>query len=224
MTPKKAIMISAVAVSLVLALSFGVIKVVAQINNQNSSDSSLTEQITQREDAYQKLVNEANQRIQDLNSQVVNQTPTLLTIDAALAIAYHTVGSEQALSDVPQLVNYQGATAYEIPFINGSMVIDAETGAVLSNSVRPVIDSQQAIEIAGAYLGVSNLSSARVTTITIDGTEVYQVTIANYVVFVDKFGTITKVQVLQYVAPSSSGGGGGSSRSSEREHEDDDDD
>ena len=63
------------------------------------------------------------------------------------------------------------------------------------------------VEIAGAYLGVSNLSSAaRVTTITVDGTEVYQVTIANYVVFVDKFGTITKVQVLQYGAPSSSGG------------------
>ena len=58
MTPKKAIMISAVAVSLVLALSFGVIKVVAQINNQNSSDSSLTEQITQRENELAILEDE----------------------------------------------------------------------------------------------------------------------------------------------------------------------
>jgi len=220
MTSKKAIIISAVAAALILALSFGVMRVVAQINNLNSSAGSLAENLIQREDAYQQLISEANQRIQDLNSQVSRQPQNILSVDSALAIAYHTAGVDQTLTGVPQLVIFQGVNAYEIPFVNGLMYIEAETGKVLDNSVRALINEQQAVEIAAAYLGTANLSAARVNTLTVDGTEVFQVTISNYVVFVDKFGTITKVQVIEYTAPSS--GGGGSSRDKEREREDDD--
>jgi hypothetical protein len=216
MTTKNAILISALSVALILIISFGVTNVIANNNGASQTDLILASKIAERETAYRLLVAEANQRIATLNAQVqqgntpVNQNPAMLTADSVLSIAYQTVGSDQALSGVPQLVDFQGTTAYEIPFINGMLYIDARSGAVLSSNVQTQITDQQAIEIAANYLGVLNPSSAVVTPYTVDGTEVYKVTIANYVLFVDKFGTITKIQVIQYNSPSS----GGSSSSS----------
>ncbi len=232
MTSKKAITISAIAVASILILSFGLVTAIAQVKNQNLSAGTLLDKLRQREDGYQQLIDQANQRIEDLNNQVQGQSQTdqaqaAISVNQALAIAYQAAGSDQPLADIPQLVNYQGTVAYEIPFVNGLVYIDAGTGTVLSNSVQQVIDENQAVEIAAAYLGVTNTSSAQVSELVLDGTQVYKVTIANYVIFVDKFGTITKLQVLQYSASSSSSQSGGTSvnRSHEddREHEEDDD-
>ncbi len=63
-----------------------------------------------------------------------NQSRATLSADEALSIAYQTAGNDQILSGVPQLVNFQGITAYEILLINGMMYIDAVSGSVLSNS------------------------------------------------------------------------------------------
>jgi hypothetical protein len=128
----------------------------------------------------------------------------LLTADGALSIAYQTVGNNQVLAGVPQLVSYQGITAFEIPFVDGLMYIDATSGAVLSSSVKTQITEQQAIEVAAAYLGVKNTSTAAVKKLSINGNDVYKVFISNYVLVVDKFGTITTLQVIQYNSSSSS--------------------
>jgi hypothetical protein len=226
MTTKNAIFISAISVALILIISFGVTSVIAKSNSASQADLILASKIAERETAYRQLVAEANQRIATLNAQVqqgpVNQNPAILTADSVLSIAYQTVGSDQALSGVPQLVDFQGTTAYEIPFINGMLYIDASSGAVLSSNVQTQITDQQAIEIAANYLGVLNPSSAVVTPYTVDGTEVYRVYLANYVLFVDKFGTITKMQVIQYNSPSS-GGSSSSSASKGGESESGDD-
>jgi hypothetical protein len=144
----------------------------------------------------------------------------MLTADGVLSIAYQVAGNDQVLSGVPQLVNFQGTTAYEIPFINGMMYIDANSGAVLSNNVKIQINEQQAIQIAADYLGVNNTSNFVVKRIVIDGTEAFKVYVNNYVLVVDKFGTITTFQVIQYTSSNTSGS---SSSSGDDDHEVDDD-
>lgn len=229
MTTKKAIFISAVSVSLILLISFGITSALATNRSSSQLDTEVASRIAEREVAYRQLIEEANQRIQALNAQVqgispTSQTQSMLTADGVLSIAYQVVGNDQPLSGVPQLVNFQGTTAYEIPFINGMMYIDANSGAVLSNNVRTQINEQQAIQIAADYLGVNNTSNFVVNRIVIDGTEAYKVFVNNYVLVVDKFGAITRFQVIQYTS-SGSGGSGSSSSSggdeSETEHDDD---
>lgn len=214
MTTKKAIVISAVSVALILLISFGVTSVIAVNRNGSQIDAAVANRIAEREVAYRQLIEEANQRIQALNAQVqgaspVNQSQSMLSADGALTIAYQAAGNDQVLAGVPQLVNFQGTTAYEIPFINGMIYIDANSGAVLFSGVRKQVTEQQAVEIAASYLGVANTSSAVVVRLAVDGTEVFKVTIANYILFVDQYGTITKVQVVQYT--SSNSGSSGSS-------------
>jgi hypothetical protein len=137
-----------------------------------------------------------------------------------LSIAYQTAGNDQVLSGVPQLVSFQGTSAYEIPFVNGMMYIDAISGAVLSNNVRPQINEQQAIQISADYLGVTNTSNFVVNRLSIDGTDVFKVYVNNYVLVVDKYGTITTFQVIK-TAPSGSGSSGSSK---DDDHEENDDD
>jgi len=144
MTTKKAIIISAVSVSLILLISFGITSVLAINRSSSQLDAEVASRIAEREVAYRQLIEEANQRIQALNAQVqgispTSQTQSMLTADGVLSIAYQVAGNDQTLSGVPQLVNFQGTTAYEIPFINGIIYIDANSGAILSNNVRTQI-------------------------------------------------------------------------------------
>ena len=226
MTTKKAIYISAISVSLILLITFGITSVLAINKNSTQIDTEVANRIAEREVAYHQLIEEANQRIQALNAQVqgvppAGQSQSLLNADEALSIANQVAGNGQVLSGVPQLVNFQGITAYEIPFIDGMIYIDAASGAVLSNNVRSQINGQQAIEIAADYLGVKNTNTAVVKQIEVDGTEAYKVFISNYVLYVDKYGTITKFQVIQYTSPGS-GSSGSSSNSDDHENDDDD--
>jgi len=216
MTTKKAILISAVSVALILLISFGITSVLAINKNSAQVDAEVASRIAVREAKYRQLIEEANARIQALNTQaqVVNpasQTLSMLTSAGVLSIAYQIAGSDQVLSGVPQLVSFQGAPAYEIPFVNGLMYIDAISGAILSNNVRAQINEQQAIQISADYLGVGNTSNFVVNRFSIDGTDVFKVYVNNYVLVVDKYGTITKFQVIKS-APSSSGGSVSSSK------------
>jgi uncharacterized membrane protein YkoI len=225
MTTRKAIFISAVSVALILLISFGITSVLAINRNSSQIDAEVASRIAEREVAYRQLIEEANQRIQALNAQVqgvspASQTQAMLTADGVLSIAYQVAGNDQVLSGVPQLVNFQGTIAYEIPFINGMMYIDANSGAVLSNNVKIQINEQQAIQIAADYLGVNNTSNFVVKRIVIDGTEAFKVYVNNYVLVVDKFGTITTFQVIQYTSSNTSGS---SSSSGDDDHEVDDD-
>jgi uncharacterized membrane protein YkoI len=226
MTTKKAILISAVSVALILLISFGITTVLAINRNSSQIDAEVASRIAEREVAYRQLIEEANLRIQALNAQVqgvstASQAQGMLTADGVLSIAYQVVGNDQVLSGVPQLVNFQGTTAYEIPFINGMMYVDANSGAVLSNNVRTQINEQQAIQITADYLGVTNTSNFVVNRIAIDGTEAFKVYVNNYVLVVDKYGTITTFQVIKNA---SSNTGSSSSSSGDDDHEEEDDD
>jgi uncharacterized membrane protein YkoI len=226
MTTKKAILISAVSVALILLISFGITTVLAINRNSSQIDAEVASRIAEREVAYRQLIEEANLRIQALNAQVQGVSPAsqaqgMLTADGVLSIAYQVVGNDQVLSGVPQLVNFQGTTAYEIPFINGMMYVDANSGAVLSNNVRTQINEQQAIQITADYLGVTNTSNFVVNRIAIDGTEAFKVYVNNYVLVVDKYGTITTFQVIKNA---SSNTGSSSSSSGDDDHEEEDDD
>jgi len=226
MTTKKALIISAVSVALILLISFGVTSVLAINRNSAQIDAEVASRIAVREAKYRQLIEEANLRIQTLNAQVqgvtpVSQTQSMLTADGVLSIAYQAAGSDQALTGVPQLVSFQGTPAFEIPFVNGMMYIDAVSGTILSNNVRAQINEQQAIQITADYLGVTNTSNFVVKRLSIDGTDVFKVYINNYVLVVDKFGTITTFQVIK-TAPSSGSGNSGSSEDDDHEEEGDD--
>jgi len=225
MTTKKAILISAVSVALILFISFGITSVLAINRNSTQIDVGVASKIVERETRYRMLIEEANARIQALNAQIqgaapASQTQSMLTADGVLTIAYQAAGSDQVLSGVPQLVSFQGTLAFEIPFINGLMYIDANSGAILSNNVRTQINEEQAIQISADYLGVADTRNFVVNRLSIDGSDVFKVFINNYVLVVDKYGTITTFQVIKS-APSYSGS---SSSSGEGDHEEDEDD
>jgi len=227
MTTKKAILISAVSVALILLISFGITSALAINRDRKQIEAELASRIAEREVAYRALIEEANLRIQALNAQVqgvtpASQTQSMLTADGVLSIAYQVAGSEQVLFGVPQLVSFQGTPAFEIPFINGLMYIDAISGTILSNNVRTQINEQQAIQIAADYLGVINTSNFVVKRIVIDGTEAFKVYVNNYVLVVDKYGTITTFQVIKS-APSNSDGSNSSAKGDDHEEEEDDD-
>ena len=225
MTTKKALLISAVSVALILLISFGITSVLAINRNSAQIDAEVASRIAVREAKYRQLIEEANLRIQTLNAQVQGVTPasqaqSMLTADGVLSIAYQAAGSDQVLSGVPQLVSFQGTPAYEIPFVNGMMYIDAVSGVILSTNVRTQINEQQAIQISADYLGVTNTSNFVVKRLSIDGTDVFKVYVNNYVLVVDKFGTITTFQVIKTASSSS----GSSGSSGEDDHEEVDDD
>lgn len=221
MTSKKALIISGVSVAVILLLSFGVLRVMAQINGSVAGSSSLTERIINREEDYKKLIEEANRRIQELNSQIEKSSSGLqdsskLPLEMIVSVAVQAAGNDHALAGVPQLVNFQGISSYEIPFVDGLMYIDAATGTILASNLRQIINEQEAIQIAADYLGVLDSSIGVVKVITLDGVEIYQVFIANYVLYVDKYGEITRMQVIDYSSQNNS-------QSNDRERDDDHD-
>jgi LysM repeat protein len=249
-----AVLISAVSVIMTLVITLGVTGVATKNQAASQIDLALVNKVAEREATYRQLLDEANQRIQSLNAQLQGISPAntnqpLLTADKALAIANQSVGRNESLSGVPQLVSFQGTTAFEIPFIDGMMYVDATSGAILSSSVKTQINDQKAIDIAANYLGITN--SATTTThvvapgetissiaflygknmnavlaanpgidpytlrvgslvvipmgnafdvshLSVGGSQVYKVTFANYVFFIDKFGAITSVQIVPF--------------------------
>jgi uncharacterized membrane protein YkoI len=189
---------------------------------QPAAQDALVRQFSEREAAYQKLVADANQRIETLNNEVtaLQQKSTqasadpAVTADKAAQIAINAAGENEALQSMPELVSYQGTSAFEVDLNDGKVYIDAQTGQVLFDGVVKPITSQQAGEIAGKYLGGMNPKYAVIKLINFNGTQIYQVTFSgdkDYVVFVDLKGTVLKAQIYQYTG---GGGGGGSQTSS----------
>jgi hypothetical protein len=263
MTTKKAIFISAISVALTLMITLGLTGFSSKNNSDSQVDLALVNKIAEREASYRALLEEANLRIQALNAQITKASQgtvsqPLMTADSALAIANQAAGGDQVLSGVPQLVDFQGITAFEIPFNNGVVYVDASSGTILSSNVRTQINDQQAMDIAAEYLGITNSNTDKTTThvvalgetissiafqygknmyavldanpgidpyrmlvgslvvipsgnafkvdqMSVNGSVVYKVSIANYDLFIDSFGTITKVQITQFAPPESSG-------------------
>jgi hypothetical protein len=221
--------------SLILSLFVigGVISITRAANARNDANTELQAQIATREAAYNELIGQANQQIQTLNDQVtalqegknVVDGRQTIRVEDAVAAAQKEAGSDDYLMGVPELANYEGRTVYSVNFIDGTVYVDAFNGEVVYSSIPVKINEQQAIQIAANYLQVSDTSRATVQTVAVDGADFYKVTIGNYVVYIDAYGNITRVQVIQY-APQTSNASSSSSSSHEsgehEEHEDDD--
>jgi len=200
-------------------------------------DTALLQQMNEREAAYRALIDEANTRIETLNQEVLTlnaappvvDTPVILAPEQAAQIALMEVNNEDSMIQLPELVDYEGETAYEVRMTKGLLYIHAENGTVLFNSVPKRIDEKRAAEIAGEYLGGMDPRYAIVQITELNGTPIYKVNFNGYLVFIDPYGQIIKAQVIQYVDNSTTDNGGSSSNSSsdeshEEEHEEEHDD
>ena len=153
-------------------------------------------------EANQRLA-EANQRLviaqQELSAQAAASAPAAppapvvaatapaaappapayaVTPEQAQAIAIANAGGA-TLMRFPELVSLQGTPAYEVVFDRGAIYIDAQTGAILANTIVEVaqaanpIGEDQAIAAATAYLGGGTV--AKVKREYEHGVDVYEV-------------------------------------------------
>ena len=230
---QKTILIASILISLFII--GGVIGFIRAANNTNTNEVSpeMQAQIATREAAYNDLIAQANDQIQTLNEQVnalqngkeiVNGQQTI-SVDEAVAAAQQSAASDDYLQGVPELASFEGQTVYSVNFTSGTVYVDAFSGEVLYSSIPVKIDNQQAVQIAADYLQIGDTSRANVQTVVIDGAEFYKVSLGSYVVYIDAYGNITKVQEIQYTSTSSSSSSSSSSHESsehEYEHEDED--
>lgn len=125
--------------------------------------SQVIAQLQDREAAYQQLIDQANQRLQQAYDQQkataakINQARSVaaaprtqqpavaaaaaaqpaaptLSVDSAVNIAIDASGGKRLIRN-PELVMFEGKVAYEIGFTNGAIYVDANSGSVLYNGV-----------------------------------------------------------------------------------------
>ncbi len=173
--------------------------------------------IREREAAYQAALAEANQRLAEANQRLMAAQQTLVNTPAPAAPApavpapvapaapTNAVSAQQAqetahanangatLIRAPELVSLQGTPAYEVVFDHGAIYIDAQTGAVLANTIAVppaaeanLISPDQAVAAATAYLGGGTV--VKVEREHEHGVDVYEV----------KFSDASKVYVDAY--------------------------
>jgi uncharacterized membrane protein YkoI len=206
----------------------------------------LQQTLQEREAAYNQLIEEANAQLQQvvsenqtLQAQLAQQADTTnessaavapaISADAALQIALDTVVSSAVLSAEPELVDFEGSVAYEVPFEQGNLYIDADTGEVLFNGTLALIPIQisgeEAARIAANYLDRTDVY--KVEAVDLNGETVYKVKFnSGDVVFVNTSGQLALVR-LAPVSGSSNNSGSTyndddyAEHEHENEHEDD---
>lgn len=200
------------------------------VNHRNEQNAEFQSQIENRETEYNGLIEQANQKIQALNEQVtvlqdgrkmVSGKQTI-SLQEAVELAKQNANDGDYLLGIPELADYQGMTVYGVSFTSGTVYVDAFTGEIVFSSVPHRISADQAIQLAGQYLKTNDLSKANVQSIVLEGKEFFKVTIGNYVIYVDAFGNISKVQLIQY-APQAASSSTSPRRSDGGEHENEDD-
>lgn len=232
MKNKSIVLVSIALVAFLLVIGTGIItNVFAKDNAATVSTPDLNEFLV-REQQYQNLINEANQKITTANQQItdlvkqaneataVSDTPYLFTAQQASQIAANLAGLQP--TQVPELVDFDNKPAYEVKFDEGKFIgkvyIDANTGAVLYNGLAQkatYITTEQAISIATNYLGGGTV--VQVYFGSYDGSKVYIVQFADGLsVYVDLRGEIKAVQM----APSISNSDDDSHESEEHSNDD----
>ncbi len=182
----------------------------------------------EREQQYQQLINEANQKISQANQQITAMAdtepvalettqPFLFNQEQASKIAENL--AQEPAAGLPELVAFDSAPAYEVLFdtnnITGKVYIDANTGAVLYNglartNVSALITTDQAAEIARAYLGGGTVTGVNFG--DFNGETVYIVSFSNgQNVYVSIYGEVKAIQMA-------------SSQANKPDDDDDDDD
>jgi uncharacterized membrane protein YkoI len=214
---KATLLISAFLTASILTVVGGIATMTKNEKTELANASTQTSLVqSTRDAAYQNLINQANQTIDQANSEITNlqsqlqqqsSTPTAAAYailpDQASAIASKASG--QVVQATPKLVNYNGKAAYEVVFQSGNVYVDANTGLVLFNGalVAQTISAEQASQIAINYTG--NSTVVGVATGLYNNTAAYQVTFQNgEVVYLDMTGTVLAVQVPSSVKSNSS--------------------
>ncbi|PKO14291.1 MAG: hypothetical protein CVU39_14730 [Chloroflexi bacterium HGW-Chloroflexi-10] len=213
---------------LILAVVGGVVKAVSARQLTQTISPELQSQIDAREAEYAAQIAEANKQIQTLSQVAATQTGQMevqsISPENAALIALQTTSYEEALLQLPELVNYEGKAAYEVQVTDGVLYIDSLTGEVLFNGVPQRITAEQAAQIAGVYLGGMDPRYATVKMAGLNGSEVFQVTFNDYVVFVDPFGNVLQAQLYQYTNTSTNQSSSSNQSVFNGEHDDYDDD
>jgi len=184
--------------------------------------------LLQREAEYQALIDQANQQLasaqtfidgqSDTNASVQVESQYAVSASLASQIAEDAVGT--SANGEPQLVDFEGNVAYEVPFDAGMIYVDANSAQILFNgtiNLTPAkITAERAAQIAATYMGNDKIYLVEST--TLGGVNVYRVKFANSdAVFVDQYGQIILVR-LASPAPSSQ-----TASFESHEHEEDDD-
>jgi uncharacterized membrane protein YkoI len=221
MKSKVTLIVSVFLSASILTLAGGILTMTGkqQQSLANAATQASLQQTTQNA-TYQSLLDQANQTINQANSEIVNlqnqlqqpagtatATPYPVLPDQASAIASKASG--EVVTSTPRLVNYSGNVAYEVTFSNGKVYVDANTGKVLYNGVVVVqnISGDQAAQIAINYTG--NTTVVGIASGTYNNELAYQITFQNgEIVYVDIHGTVLAIQVpsSSQSAPAKQGG------------------
>lgn len=108
--------------------------------------------LDQRAAEYQTMIQQANDRLAQANRQLrqaysaaavaadrpAAPPPTYLSAERAAQIAA-LVAPGASLAQMPELVNFQGAAAFEVVLDAGTLYIDAASGQVLYNGVATMV-------------------------------------------------------------------------------------
>jgi uncharacterized membrane protein YkoI len=208
MKNKLSLIIAALLTTALITMGIGVIRNVNARNVQPTSVPTATQiPVNEREQAYQQMIADANAKIALANQQIeqlLSSTPTqvvettspyLFTSEQASALAANIAGVQP--KSLPELVNFNGTTAYEVIYGNGKVYIDANNGKVLLNGLqtKPTqITADQAVNIAASYLNRTDVISINVG--PMDGTNVYIVQFSDgTLVYVNIYGKIVAIQL-----------------------------
>ena len=134
--------------------------VVSPVEAQTSPD---VQGWMEREAAYQELIREANQKLEEAYAQQEAAAATV-PAEAAYAISAEQA-AEIALQAVPwakllgpaELVDFQGVVAYEVALNVGMVYVDANTGDILYNGA--VVMSDDSSSGDSGFDNVSNAGS-----------------------------------------------------------------
>ena len=214
MKSNTALTISAILTAFVLVVIGGVV-VTAYAAGQNNNSQTLASAPQATSSDQQTSIAQAGQQLQqaDNNQQVANPAAPQLPVDAAtaLATARSVAVSAAVPKGAPQLVSFEGKTAYEVSFEQGMIYVDANTGQVLFNGTQPQstpqIGAQQAAQIAVDYLGEGDVLDVQL--VNFNGAMVYQTSFfSGNVVFVTPTGQVANVQMSASANSGGAGGGG----------------
>jgi uncharacterized protein YpmB len=123
----------------------------------------------------------------------VDSTAPTISVEQAGKLAEKVAAANQKLTKQPELVSFQGKTAYEAVFAAGSILLDAESGSVLYNGTVPQqITADQASKIVSDYLNNPNV--VKVDVIHLGTKPLYRVILKDgTLVYVDFSGQITNI-------------------------------
>lgn len=217
---RSAIIISIIITTFVLGIVGGVVKATTDAR-ESVQVKNLQATLQAREDLYAETIAEANARIEQANSQLLEtskqkaqvelalaQQPTpephttAVTQEQAIQLAMQAVGiTDPFMSGKTELVEYSGVEAFQVDLSNGyKLYLNAQTGEILYNSLiggpGQIIDEEKAIFDAVTYMKGGSVTSVERT--TYKEQDVFLVTfVSGDQVYVNLAGQIVAVVQLQ---------------------------